>query len=369
MLFLEDYYGISNFLVFITGLVLALRTIPVIVDVAKLKQLMDEPNDRSSHENKVPTLGGVAIFIAVTLSIILFDFNYQQNHVHLFLGSLIILFFTGLKDDILIISPYKKLIAQILAVLLITVGADIRIGNLFGLFGIFELNYFFSLFLTTFVFIVILNAFNLMDGIDGLAGGMGIMVSLVASTWFYMTGHHGMVVIALAMAGALTGFLYFNFSVTKKVFMGDTGSMLVGFTLAFFVVHFLHYNEPQTTGQALFTNAPAIAIGVLIIPLFDTLRVFIIRLRTGKSPFKADNNHLHHLLLQKNLNHGQASFILVFSNLFFIVFMSYFFYDASTNASFMGLFLFFIAYMYLTQKLATLETPAVVYEISNKKSA
>jgi len=172
--------------------------------------------------------------------------------------------------------------------------------------------------LTVFVIIVIVNSFNLIDGIDGLASSIGILSSVFFGFWFYISGNIEYCLISAALLGSLLGFFRFNvFDGKFKIFMGDTGSMIVGLLIAAQVIMF---NEKNIGFTSAFTikSAPAVSIAVLIIPLYDTLRVFIIRMSRGRSPFSADKNHLHHCMLKLGFTHVQSTFIIVFANLFFI---------------------------------------------------
>ena len=199
---------------------------------------------------------------------------------------------------------------QIAASLLVVVLGDLRIENLFGIFGIYSVPYIVSLPLTVFVFIALINAVNLIDGIDGLMGGIAMIAGGLFGVWFYLNQHYALACLAASMAGALLGFLRFNFSKTSKIFMGDTGSLIVGFLLAVFAVRFIQLNIQYRFDPNSTFSAPILAIVVLIVPIFDTLRVFIIRLKNKKSPFVADRNHLHHLLIDSGLTHFQASLVL-----------------------------------------------------------
>jgi UDP-N-acetylmuramyl pentapeptide phosphotransferase/UDP-N-acetylglucosamine-1-phosphate transferase len=294
-------------------------TVPSIVNIARLKGLCSIPNGRTSHISATPNLGGITVFIALVLSTVIFAGTYFKFELRYIISGLIIVFFIGIKDDILIIDPYKKLAGQILAVVLIAVFAGIRITNLFGLFHIGQLPYIVSILLTVFVFIVIINGFNLIDGIDGLASGIGILTSSVFGIWFWMTGNIAYTILSFSFVGTLTAFFYFNvFGKKNKIFLGDTGSMITGFIIGVLACRFLQL-ELVNEGVSKIPSAPTVVCGILIVPLFDSLRVFILRIKQGKSPFKADHQHIHHRLLQLGCTHLQATLILISVNLFFIV--------------------------------------------------
>ena len=288
----------------------SITAIPVIIKISRLKNLMADPGERSSHITKTPTLGGVAIFASTLISYFLWENPDEGQLIHLSISAIVILFFLGVKDDILVLSPKKKMFVQVAVSGLVVILADLRIENLFGIFGINEIPYVISLALTVFVFIALINAINLIDGIDGLAGGIGMIAGGMFGLWFYLNGHYALACLASSMAGSLVGFLRFNYSKTSKIFMGDTGSLLVGFMLTMFAIKFIQLNIEYRFNPNASFSAPILAIIVLIVPIFDTLRVFIVRLKDKKSPFVGDRNHLHHILIDSGLSHFQSSVIL-----------------------------------------------------------
>jgi UDP-N-acetylmuramyl pentapeptide phosphotransferase/UDP-N-acetylglucosamine-1-phosphate transferase len=206
-------------------------------------------------------------------------------------------------------SPINKLLIQLIASGLITIGQGIVIDHFHGIFGINEIPYFASIVLSIFTIIVITNSINLIDGVDGLAGGIGLIISLSFALWFNYTGQSGFALMAFALSGALLGFLLFNFN-PAKIFMGDAGSLTVGFLLSIFAIKFISINSPISNFENKILSAPAIAVSIFIVPLYDTLRVFIIRCIKRKSPFAADRNHIHHVLLKIGLNHKMVCFTL-----------------------------------------------------------
>lgn len=295
-------------------------SIPVVIKVSKLKNLYDEPNERKVNKNIVPTLGGISIFLSLFLSVIITSKGYAFEELRYILAAIIIMFFIGLKDDLLIIAPNKKLLAQITAAILLITLADIRISSLHGFLGIHEINYFVSFLLSVFVYVVIINAFNLIDGIDGLASGVAIITSLAFGTWFYLIGQIEYAILSFALIGSLGAFFYYNvFSKENKIFMGDTGSLILGVVLTVLMIRFLEMNIENAAAYTI-ESAPAVAFGVLIVPLYDTLRVFGIRILSRKSPFSPDKNHVHHKMLELGYSHKQATFRILLINVFFIGF-------------------------------------------------
>jgi len=217
-------------------------------------------------------------------------------------------------------SPLKKLVGQLIASFLFIAITDIRIIGFSGIFSVEVLPYWASILFTLFVFVLIINAFNLIDGVDGLAGSIALTASLVFGFLFYQADYVGSATLAAALAGSLIAFLRHNFSKKHKLFMGDTGSLIVGFMLAVFAVSYISYNQSLTEIGAK-DNSPVVALAVLFFPLMDTLRIFFIRIFVHKtSPFLADKNHIHHRLLSFGHTHKQTTVILIILNAIVIAF-------------------------------------------------
>ena len=327
---------IKVILTLLTSFTVTFVAIPSIIKVALMKHLYDEPDERESHDSIVPTLAGVALFAGVIFSFTFWSASSFYANRQYIISSLIIMFFIGLKDDIVELSPVKKFIGQLVAAGILVFFADFRLTNMVGILGIYEIPYNVSCILTMFTILVIINAYNLIDGIDGLAAGIGIIASTAFGIILFMLNNAVLAGLSFALSGALLAFLWFNLS-PAKIFMGDTGSLVVGLILSILAITFIetNINSPLTSVQFsdfiqthlhiskvnfdLSTSAPAIAVGFLIIPLFDTLRVFMLRAFRRKSPFLPDRNHIHHKLLELGLNHKKASFVLYTVNIFFVI--------------------------------------------------
>jgi len=305
-------------LVFTTAFLVSIFAIPSIITVAKLLSLYDKPNNRKLHTLKIPRLGGIAIFISFVMAILLFGKFTAIAGLQYIIAGLVILFFSGLKDDVVMLTPMKKLFTQLAAAFLVATLTSVNISHFHGILGINEIPFVANFAITVFAIIVITNSFNLIDGVDGLAGSVSLIISTTYAFWFMYTGQESWSLLAFALSGALLGFLFFNFS-PAKIFMGDAGSLSVGYLLALFTIHFLEVSSPTYLGSIEINSAPAIAIAILIVPLYDTLRVFILRVYHKQSPFKADKNHLHHWLLKMGLSHKQVTLILASINLLFII--------------------------------------------------
>ena len=341
-------FGIPQFYVklglgMLCSFLLTFYTIPTVVKISRRKNLMDEPGSRSSHLRKIPNLGGISMFYSLAVCASIFAFE--------------------LMDDIVVMRAYKKLFAQIIVTSLMVIGSDVRIRSFFGLFGVYELNYFFSVAISIFTFIVLINAFNLIDGIDGLAGGYSILCSAMFGISYYRLGEYNypLVVLSGVIIGCVIGFLYFNLSNYRnnKIFMGDTGSMILGFLLAFtaicFIDIFIDKELPEVPRYYL-QSAPAIAMAILILPIIDTLNVFIIRICNGKSPFVADKNHIHHSLLKLGLTHRRSTVYILMYYLF-IVSVAYFFRHINVNVLLLVIVILGFVGAYLPKLILLLRKP------------
>jgi len=311
---LEDYAMLSLAVIFSVSFLIAFFTFPTILYVANKKHLMDEPDSRSMHSKRTPTLGGIGVFFSLVVVMTFIGAVSNAKVMLLVVGGITILFFVGLKDDLTVLSPKSKLLGQLFATLLVVVLSDIRIIGFSQILDINVLPYWGSIVFTVFVYVLIVNAYNLIDGIDGLAASIAVLVSIVYTVLFYNSNELGFALLSLALCGSLLAFLRFNFSVRFKLFMGDTGTMIVGFILAFFTVSFI--SQSQLNLNALHhKDSPAIALALLFYPLVDTCRIFFIRIFILKgSPFKADKNHIHHRFIQSGFSHVQTAALIVVVN-------------------------------------------------------
>ncbi len=287
--------------------------IPVIINMAEMKKLFDVPDERKVHRIPITPLGGLGIFGGFVFGCLLNIHFGGSGEFQYFIAAALIIFFLGLKDDILVISPVKKFIGQVLAAFMIIYYGGIQIRSMHGFLGIYQLPEMFSLLLTYFAVIVIINSFNLIDGIDGLAGSLGMMALTLFGIYFLYVNMLPYAILAFSLAGSLLAFLIFNFQ-PAKIFMGDTGSLLIGLINAILVIKFINVANTSEVSFPI-ESAPAVGFALLMIPLLDTLRVFAIRIFHRRSPFSPDRNHIHHLLLDRGFSHRQITFILLGINL------------------------------------------------------
>lgn len=308
---------------FFTSLCIALMAIPSIIRIAEVKHLFDEPGERKSHLARVPTLGGAAIFAGLFFSLTFWSTQKEIVELQYILCSLVLLFFMGIKDDLFNLVVHKKLIGQLLASFILVHWAGIRVTSFFGLFGINDLGVTESYFFSIFTMVVVTNSFNLIDGIDGLAGSIGVIAAGTFGIWFHSAEQTQYAILSASLVGALFGFLYYN-RTPARIFMGDTGSLIIGVVISILAIKFIEMNRilPLDVPNKI-RGVPVFAMSVLIIPLFDTLRVFAIRSLQGRSPFAPDRNHIHHLLVDLGFTHMMATLCLVVFNLCTIVAVYY----------------------------------------------
>lgn len=299
--------------------------VPSVVRMARIKNLYGEPGERDSHTIPTPRLGGTMVFAGVVFSTVLFTGFGTDNKLKYIIASMIVLFFIGVKDDVVSLSPIKKAIGQLLAALIVVVAADLRVTCCYGLFGIDELPWLPGVILTTAGIIFIVNSFNFIDGIDGLASGIGLTGSAAMGLWFIYLGDISYGVMAFSLCGALAAFFWFNaYSKEYKSFLGDTGSMIIGFLLSLFVLRYLEIVNEQHQFDPLLATSPSVALSVLFIPLFDAVRICFVRIRRGRSIFMADSNHIHHKVLLLTRSHMKSTYGIVGVNLLFLVVSSLF---------------------------------------------
>jgi len=290
---------------FLAAIVLSLILMPYIIHIIKKLKWLDKPDNRKLHKLPIPTMGGIAIFLSMLIIVLsrpsLFSFD-----IVLVLFSASILFVTGLLDDLKDLRPRIKLYIQIFAAL-IPVIFGIRIDNLHEL-GIDSIALPISFLISTVCIVFFVNAFNLIDGLDGLAGGMAIIALTSFSILFYFAGVYDFCLITAALAGSCLGFLVFNFN-PARIFMGDTGSLFIGFLIAIFALRALQLPSAIFV-DAFRIDSFSVVFALVLLPSLDAVRVFSTRIGKGYSPFRPDKTHIHHLLLDAGMKHRYATITL-----------------------------------------------------------
>ena len=349
---------------FITAFIVVIFSMPSLIKVAKLKNLVDSPSeDRKLHRWSIPTLGGIVIFGAIVFSYALwFPEEYKHidgmliNFKYLF-ACLILLFFVGVKDDVIGTAPIKKLIAHIMVGFILVVMADIRILSMHNIFGINELDLWQSYLLSVFVYTVIINAINLIDGLDGLAGIISLLASFFFGVLFLFSGNIPLSLLSMVLCGTMLGFIVFNFS-PARVFMGDAGSLSIGAIFCVLSINCINESYHLAPEWISSLNKPVLTMSIMTYPLLDTLRVFVLRISKGKSPLKADKNHIHHYFEKKDIGHAKTSVILFIYSIIVVLFQFFVeWYLGISNATliffiqiFFACFLIFILYLSVRSK-------------------
>lgn len=298
--------------------IISFLAIPVVLQIAEQKKLYDIPDERKVHTRPVSSLGGVGIFGGFLLAALLSIQGNQNPEFQYFFAAALVIFFLGLKDDLMVLSASKKFVGQVIAASILIHLGGIRLDSMHGLFGFQQVPEAFGLALSYLTIIVIINSFNLIDGIDGLASSLGIITMLIFGTYFFAVDQQAYALLAFSMAGSLVAFLIFNHH-PAKIFMGDSGSLMIGLVNSILVIKFITVADSPAILIPV-DSAVAVGVSILIVPLLDTLRVFAIRIVNGRSPFTPDRNHIHHLLLDRGLGHAAVTFTCVGINLFFVVF-------------------------------------------------
>lgn len=332
----------------ILGFTFSNLTIPAILKVANAKKLFEPFEARRLHHSKVPPLGGIAVFFGFILATVITTENIFFLHLKDIFAALFVLFLIGLKDDLLNIRAYKKLVVQMFAAILLVSFGEVRLTGLNGLLGINEFGYWTGMSFSILFILTVINAFNLIDGIDGLASGLAIVAAFILGIWFFLTGDQSFAIISFALVGSLSGFFIYNvFSVRNKIFLGDTGSLITGAVIAILLIGFTN-STPLELGKFNLVASPSVAFAIISVPIIDTLRVIAIRILLNRSPFSPDNNHIHHRLLELVPNHAKVTGILVATNLLFILIAGIMTYNAiNINLQFIvllasGVFLSFV---------------------------
>lgn len=294
----------------ITSFVISFLIVPVIIKYSLRKNLVDVPGRRKIHKKVTPSMGGIAIFVGFFTSSLIWIDIQGLGYIKFILVALFVIFFIGVRDDLVPLRAMVKLIGQIMAASLVIFLFDLRIKTFYGLFGVYELPGAVSYLVTYFTIIVITNSFNLIDGLDGLAGTIAIVALLAFGVWFYMAEDEIFSRLAFAMLGAIFAFLIFNWE-PSEVFMGDTGALVIGMMLAILSIHFVNVNFglPAMT-KYKFGGSVGTAACFIIIPLVDTLRIVILRISKGQSPFRPDKSHIHHAIMRLGMSHSQTTLIL-----------------------------------------------------------
>ena len=289
---------------------------PLLINILQKGDIFDVGGKRKIHKGYVPSMGGIVIFIAFIFSVLAWMPANPFFDRKVLLGAISLIALLGIRDDFAPVLPKQKLFIQLIAaVIIVFLLPDARIYSFYGFLGIETIPDWISYIITILFIIFITNAFNLIDGIDGLAGSIGIVALGFLGFWLYFAGYISHSIIAIALAGSILGFLLYNWH-PASIFMGDTGSLIIGFVLSICSIWFINLNATLPEESLFRFNAPlSLAAGVILYPIFDTIRVFILRTRQRVSPFKPDKQHTHHQFLRLFRNHSIATAVIILISL------------------------------------------------------
>jgi UDP-N-acetylmuramyl pentapeptide phosphotransferase/UDP-N-acetylglucosamine-1-phosphate transferase len=292
---------------------------PILISILQKMKIGDLPGGRKIHKKFIPSMGGIGFVLAAFVALTIWGWQFPLPDIRYLIGAISLMFFVGFRDDMVELKATHKLLGQLVAVILVVVLSDIRIKDLHGFLGIEELNLFVSYGFSAFVLLALTNAFNLIDGLDGLAGTSASLVLAVLGVWFTAQGLESYALLSFVFLGGVLAFLFFNWY-PAKIFMGDTGSLTLGFVLGALIIAFMENNAALSDGAAWkFEPVFSAGIALMIFPLYDMARVFTRRIRRGQGPMTPDKSHVHHFLLRMGLKHSQVTLILLGVQVFFIL--------------------------------------------------
>lgn len=336
-------FGILSF---VTAFVVAMIVMPPLIRVVYRLKMFDVPDGRKEHVTPVPTMGGIASIAGMAMGCALWFQFSRDIFIISFFFSMAVLLVIGMMDDLKNLPARYKFAIQI-AVSLLIAFSGVRVSSFGGLFGINELPITAQYTFTVLAITGITNAFNLIDGIDGLAGGLGFMSLVILGIFLTLSGDPNAATIAFALSGGLLGFLYYNFN-PAKIFMGDTGSLVLGFVIAVLCIRLIQLNVGMS--NPVLPHSPVFALSIVAIPVFDTLRVFALRIWSGRSPFSPDKNHIHHLLTNNGWGHSIAAKLLCGVHAVVLV-LGYFLKDVSETGGLVILFFLMLLTVFVFQRM------------------
>lgn len=300
------YFLLATLTAFSVGFLIT----PIVISVLKKAQIGDVPGGRKIHKKFTPSMGGIGFVLATFVALSIWGWQFPVPDIRYLLGAIALMFFVGLRDDMVELKAKHKLMGQFVAVLLVVVAGDIRIKDFHGFLGLYEIPDLISYVFSSFVLLALTNAFNLIDGLDGLAGTIASISLSLLGGWFYIQGLESFAVLSFTLLGSVLAFMIFNWH-PAKIFMGDTGSLTLGFALGSLVVAFMEHNAALPNGTFLKLE-PSFTAGVvlMIYPLYDMARVFTKRISQGRHPMTADKSHIHHFLMRMGLKHNEVALTL-----------------------------------------------------------
>lgn len=284
---------------------------PSLVKIAHMKSIVDNPDARKLNKVPVPVLGGVAVFFGIMFSLSIAGYYIEDMNIQFeLIIAMMIMLYTGVGDDILQLSPRLRFALQIFVVCLMMFLCGIYIDDFHGLWGVGELPWYVAVALTIFSCVGIINSINLIDGVDGLCSGYGVFASMMFAVCFMLMGDVSYAVLAFAVAGAIFPFMLHNmFGEKYKMFLGDGGSLVLGFICSLYVMRIIQSGDDVVSGSTI-----SFTLAVLSIPVFDTVRVMVARIINHRSPFSPDKTHLHHMFISLGYSHVITAINIIMLN-------------------------------------------------------
>jgi UDP-GlcNAc:undecaprenyl-phosphate GlcNAc-1-phosphate transferase len=296
----ENRYLIKAVFGLVTTILLAALFLPRLAHIASRIGLVDMPSKRKTHAGAKPLVGGLGMAMALAVTCLIF---VPLTNLRGFYAGFVLLVIIGFLDDFRELKYGGKFIAQIFAILFMVFFSKISLDTFGNLLGMGAINFgIMAVPVTVFCAVGVIHAFNMADGLDGLAGGIALVAFLTFAVLAYLNAQPDLALLAIAFSGALIGFLWYN-RPPSRLFMGDAGSMSIGFALVFFAL--------AVTQKAGGSVSPVTPLLILAVPVCDTIRIIIARLLRGQSPFTADNKHLHHLLIRFGFNRKCTVLIII----------------------------------------------------------
>lgn len=309
----------SGFTLCLLSFLVSALVYPVVLRIARKYGFMDNPNARKLQRVPVPVMGGVAVFLGIVASILVW--NIQLNETMLWVGlvGMTIMLVLGAIDDATDIPPSLRFIVEMLVVYWMILVSGVEIDSFHGLWGIDYVDVVISLPLSIIAGVGIINAINLIDGVDGYSSGFCIIACIIFATLFYYAGDEMLGGLAVMCVGALVPFFMHNvFGDKSKMFIGDSGTLMMGTVLTIMVFSALSAGGECSKLETEGIGIVPLTLAIMSVPVFDTLRVMGVRILRGKSPFKPDKTHLHHLFIEMGFSHLGTSFCILLINMMIV---------------------------------------------------
>ena len=318
---------------FVAALLASIWVFPKVLKIAFEKNIVDNPDARKLQRVPVPVLGGAAVVFGILVALSVSQLFVDCSSLFTIVLAMVIMLFVGTMDDILDIPSTTRFLLEILVALMIIYTCEYSLDNLHGLWGVHELSPWVSIPLTVVTIVGIINAINLIDGVDGYSSGYCMMACAIFGVFFYIVGDMPMTLLAVACVAALIPFFLHNvFGRTSKMFIGDGGTLLMGCVMSVFVLNILKTSTACVEYSGWGMGLVPLSLAVLCIPVFDTVRVMVMRILRGTSPFHADKTHLHHLFIEMGFSHIGTTISILFLNLS-VIFGWYISYKCGAGAA------------------------------------